>query len=407
MRFHDEFAFKKLLKALSSELKPQIGSENLWQYHAIAAPMRGRIPAGRTMLKSLVTSRTVPTVLSHEWRIAFVHTAGSTEAEQCFMPIRNNSSESKRHIGIDLMGSDGSPARLLQGLVAAAPQLPRAFILDLFGGPELLSLFPKLPKDFAFHPTSDVIHMEDDPLLAIRQKRDSSLCAGIRALKAGKIDAFISAGNTGALLAYAKLQLPSIQGMERPALLALLPTRTAGEMAVLDIGANTTYTADHLVQFAKMGVLYQRARGLANPRVGLLNIGTEAIKGTTERQEAYKKLLSDPLIFPLFVGNIEARNAFEGHIDVLVTDGFAGNIFLKTAEGIASVLLDHLEAKGQRPEMRQEVALLRKQLNYADYPGALLCGVEGLVFKCHGDLSVQAFLATILQAEQVLMAKGS
>ncbi len=188
--------------------------------------------------------------------------------------------------------------------------------------------------------------MDDDPLIAVRRKKDSSLCQGLQYLKEKKIDAFVSAGNTGALLFAAKTTLKTLKGIDRPALLALLPTKKK-EVAVLDVGANLSLKPDHIVQFAQMGIAYQKSRGIENPIVGLLNIGIEAKKGTPQLQEAYLKLDAMNRDQPFFAGNIEGKDVFHGNIDVLVTDGFTGNVFLKTAEGIAAFILEQLE---QAPE---------------------------------------------------------
>lgn len=215
--------------------------------------------------------------------------------------------------------------------------------------------------------------MEDAPLAAIRSKRGSSLCIGIRMLKEGLLQAFISAGNTGALIACAKIELPELPGVERPALMTLLPTRL-GEMAVLDVGANTTYKVKHLVQFAAMGVAYQKSRGIEVPKVGLLNIGSEARKGTPELQLAYNELLAlskkKNASFS-FSGNIEGRDVFNGEIDVLITDGFTGNVFLKTAEGIAAVIMEELHSpliQESSPQVKEILAHLQQRLHYAEYP---------------------------------------
>ena len=249
--------------------------------------------------------------------------------------------------------------------------------------------------------------MEDAPLTAIRRKRNSSLCTGIRMLKEGHLQAFISAGNTGALIGFAKLELPPLPKVERPALLTLLPTRL-NEIAVLDVGANTSYKANHLIQFAAMGVAYQKSRGVNIPKVGLLNIGSEAKKGTPELQLVYNQLLASSRENPTsfcFAGNIEGRDVFHGEIDVLVTDGFTGNVFLKTAEGIASVILESLESSPLEdcsPHIKGILAELRQRLHYTEYPGALLCGVEGIVIKCHGNASTQSVLRSITTAERLI-----
>lgn len=308
------------------------------------------------------------------------------------------------HIGIDLLGSDVSPQELLQAIIEFRSQLKETVTLTLLGTDVLFQHAAHPPDGILFHSVQDVITMEDDPLYAIRHKKQSSLYLGIEMLKEGHLDAFISSGNTGALMAASKLLLSTLPGVQRPALLTLLPTRTS-DVAVLDVGANTSHKAKHLVQFALMGAAFQKTRGISQPKVGLLNIGSEEKKGTPELRTAYEtiKEIASSSSFT-FVGNIEAREVFQGGIDVLVTDGFTGNIFLKTAEGIGMVILEELEATAQEEDLPLKSALagLRQHLHYADYPGALLCGVQGIVIKCHGNATTQSLLASITSAYRLV-----
>ncbi len=231
--------------------------------------------------------------------------------------------------------------------------------------------------------------MAETPLLALRRKKQASLCVGLRLLKEGKLDAFVSAGNTGALVSAAKMILGTFQGISRPALLALMPTKKR-PVAVLDVGANLRAKAPQIVQFARLGAAYQKARGIETPRIGILNIGSEASKGTAEIRLAYKALAK----YPFFAGNIEGKSVFDGEVDVLVTDGFTGNVFLKTAEGIASLVLDRLHAhipERALKELQLHLDDLQRHLHYAEHPGALLCGVKGTVVKCHGYSTPEAF----------------
>lgn len=297
-------------------------------------------------------------------------------------------------IGIDLLGCDTAPEMLLQAIPSIFEELGQSATLTLFATQEVFAQM-SLPPAIICHAVNEIVSMEDDPLVAVRRKKNSSMAVGMRMLKEQQIDAFISAGNTGALMANAMVYLGLLSGITRPALMALLPTKQS-EIAVLDVGANITFTADHLVQFAAMGTAYQRSRGITRPRVGLLNIGSEAKKGTEQLREAYQKLQSlntaETHSF-LFVGNVEGRDVFKGEIDVLVTDGFTGNVFLKTAEGIASVLLDQLEENASEecsPHLKSVLEIMRQRLHYAEYPGAVLCGVDGIVVKCHGDSGPQA-----------------
>lgn len=310
-------------------------------------------------------------------------------------------------IGIDLLGSDIPPAELLKASLSFAKELKPSVHLTLLGD---LPLFEDVrpTANVLFHTVKNAIAMDDAPLTAIRRKRDSSLCTGIRLLNEGKLHAFVSAGNTGALMACAKIELPELPHVERPALMTLLPTRQ-NEIAVVDVGANTTYKAKHLVQFALMGIAYQKSRGIKSPKVGLLNIGSEAKKGTPELQLAYNQLLAMSAHKKAgfsFVGNIEGRDVFEGAIDVLVTDGFTGNVFLKTAEGIASVILDELHSTSMEKEspshLKAIVSEMRQRLNYAEYPGAILCGIDGIIIKCHGNSSPLSMIRSITTASRLV-----
>jgi phosphate acyltransferase len=287
------------------------------------------------------------------------------------------------------MGSDTSPEILFDALPAIADNLPEKVSFTLFATKEILADRPQHPL-FTFIPVEEVVAMDEDPLTAIRKKKNSSISIAMKYLKEGKISALISGGNTGALIASAKLTLPMLPGIKRAALLALLPTERK-PIAVLDVGANISFKTEHLIQFALMGIAYQKSRGIANPKVGLLNIGPEAIKGTPILREVYQKLIELNKEESIFLGNIEGKAVFRGDLDVLVTDGFTGNIFLKTAEGIAAFISKELEQIEEGGEKLKEIlTTLKRHLDYSEYPGAILCGVNGIVIKCHGDFSPQA-----------------
>ncbi len=285
-------------------------------------------------------------------------------------------------IGVDLMGNENSPKVILDALKEIP--LPAAVHLMPIGTPE----FAKSAKPFRYIAAPEVIGMEEHPLLALRRKRNASINVGMRLLKEEKLDAFVSAGNTGALVSSAKMVLSMLPGILRPCLLALMPTKK-NPVAVLDVGANVQVKAPHLIQFAKVGVTYQKMRGIKNPSVGLLNIGSEALKGTSELRLAYGELQTMKSI--RFAGNIEGKTVFDGDVDVLVTDGFTGNVFLKTAEGIASLILDRIQVSPTEFKKFQS-------LHYAEYPGALLAGVRGIVIKCHGYSTPKGFANAVLGA---------
>jgi Fatty acid/phospholipid biosynthesis enzyme len=270
------------------------------------------------------------------------------------------------------MGGDTPPDVLFSAVLKLHKELGDAASLTIFATPEIITSLKLSPSIRHVH-AEEVITMEEDPLFAVRRKQNASMSRGIHSLCDHSLDAFVSVGNTGALLANAMLSLPKLPGIERPALLTLMPTMKH-EMAVLDVGANISPKAEDFVQFAAMGIAYQKCLGISTPTVGLLNIGAEAKKGTPELKKAYQLLSGQEG----FIGNVEGRDAFKGDVDVLVTDGFTGNVFLKTAEGIATVILDQLERTAA-------LEPIRAKLHYTEYPGAILCGVEGIVIKCHGD----------------------
>ncbi len=300
-------------------------------------------------------------------------------------------------IGIDLMGGAAAPESLLHAL--AAVSIPRGIELVAIGLPEYRA---KAPMEYISAPS--FIAMDDAPLTALRRKKDSSMVLGLKLLAAEKLDAFVSAGNTGALVSGAKLFIGTLPGILRPALLTQMPTKKE-PVAVLDVGANVKVQAKHLVQFAHLGAMSCKARGIERPVVGLLNIGDEALKGTSELQQAYQMLHGQKNAPFRFAGNVEGTSVFDGEVDVLVTDGFTGNVFLKTAEGIASLILDRLsvllppeEYKKLGPRMQD----LKRHLHYAEYPGACLIGLKQLVIKCHGYSTPQAFVNGVLGAAQMI-----
>lgn len=309
-------------------------------------------------------------------------------------------------IGVDLTGGDNSPQLLFEAVLQAAEKIQSASVtLVVFATPATIEeikarrdwseKLAQSPMQVRFHPVTDVIAMQDDPLLAIRRKKDSSLVIGTRLLKDGDLDAFISSGNTGALIASTALTLSPLPGIQRPALLAMLPT-AKGSVAVIDVGGNVSYKASNLVQFAYMGAAYQRCfHQIPLPKVGLLNIGVESKKGTSELREAYNKLQQRPKDHLIdFIGNVEGREVFQGGLDVLVTDGFTGNVFLKTSEGISSFIIDHLKGFIDKAALPH----LQRQFSYDEYPGAVVCGVEGIVIKCHGLTSAKGMLNAIFGA---------
>lgn len=285
------------------------------------------------------------------------------------------------------MGSDKSPSEVISSLLIVLASLQGVALFTLFGEEEF---FTNFPPHVIYEISGDSIAMEDHPLTAPRRKKDSSLVLGIEALAEKKIDAFISMGNTGALLMTARAKLKTLPGITHPALIAPIPSEK-GVVATLDVGANIEYTSEQLVQFAAMGMAYQKVQGIEKPTVSLLNVGVEPMKGPKELQKAYEALkeLSAKHPYPFFLGNLEARDVFTSPTNVLVTGGFAGNIFLKASEGMAQFFLKKIPSNN--PEME-------KKLDYSKYPGATLCGVPGILVKCHGNAETKALTQSILRS---------
>ncbi len=304
------------------------------------------------------------------------------------------------------MGSESSPIILFEGVLKAALIFPNAvftvlatvsIIEQIKSHDNLKPIYEKVQASFIFHSVSQVIEMEEEPLIAIRHKKDSSMLVGLGLLKESLVDGFITAGNTGALIAATTLFIPLLEKIKRPALLANLPTKK-GKVSIIDVGGNVRARWHHLIQFAQMGVIYQQCcLGIDFPRVGLLNVGMESKKGTSEVRKAYdllKEIQSDMR----FIGNVEGREVFGGMADVLVTDGFAGNVLLKTAEGVYSFILDQLGELLQTLTLEQKEVVygaLRVQFDYEEYMGAIVCGIDGLVVKCHGNSTAKGMYNSI------------
>ncbi|MBA3237082.1 MAG: phosphate acyltransferase PlsX [Parachlamydiaceae bacterium] len=302
------------------------------------------------------------------------------------------------------MGSDSSPKELFKGVIQAAEQRGDTSTFVVFATPVALATLESskyedsLNVHIEFHPVDHEISMDEEPLSAVRRKKNASLLVGLRFLKEGHLDALVSSGNTGALITASRIILTTFPGIQRPALLALLPTKK-GTVALIDAGGNIENSVATLVQYAQMGVAYQRCfSNIKIPTVGLLNIGTEVRKGTLLLRGVYAELEALSIQKNsgfYFKGNVEARELFEGKVDLLVTDGFTGNILLKAVEGTASYTLGCFLNHLQDPEARDQ---LQAQFDYVEYPGALVCGVKGIVIKCHGNASKKSIYKAICTA---------
>ena len=256
--------------------------------------------------------------------------------------------------------------------------------------------------------------MEDTPTLAIKRKKDSSMVVGFRMLKDGEGDVFISAGNSGALLTGATLIVGRIKGIDRPALAGILPSYKS-RLVLIDSGSNTNCKPINLLQFAQMSSIYIRNTfGVENPRIGLLNIGTEETKGNELVRESYNLLKEKSKDLNInFVGNVEGRDAFTGEIDAIVTDGFTGNVFLKAVEGLGKFVKRTLTESLTKNIISKIAALpalpgikrFSKTMDYKSYGGALFLGVKKPVVKAHGSSDETLFEFTIKQAEQFVNNK--
>lgn len=262
-------------------------------------------------------------------------------------------------LAIDAMGGDHAPKAIVDGVKQFVDRFPNEQMeLFLVGDAVKLASYGLTDSRVTIVPASEVITGEDEPVRAVRRKKDSSLVVAAQLVKDGKADALVSAGNTGALMAVSLFVIGRIPGIERPALSPTFPTYTGSGVVILDVGANPDAKPEHLVDYAIMGSLYaEHVRGVSRPRVALLNIGTEAGKGNALTKEAFPLLEQAPVHF---VGNVEAREAMSGDVDVIVTEGFAGNILLKGVEGSSSMLMKMMKEQFTSDVVSKLAALVLK-----------------------------------------------
>ena len=310
-------------------------------------------------------------------------------------------------IALDAMGGDNAPAAIVQGAVWAARDLNIRVALvgpsDVIGA-ELAKNSPQPPTVSIIH-APDVIGMDEEPALAARRKKNSSIVVGLRAVKNREADAFVSAGNTGAIMAGSIMYVGRIRGIERPSLVGLLPL--SGRLtAFLDVGANADAKAEYMLQWAQMASAYMKqVWKKKNPTVALLNIGEEEGKGSALAQEAFELLRASDLNF---IGNLEGRDVPFAKSDVLVTDGFTGNVVVKTMEGMADYIQGELR-KGIKSRPWYQLAgaallpvfgQLRKTTDYREYGAGPLLGVNGLVFIGHGRSDAKAIYSALRVARE-------
>jgi len=312
-------------------------------------------------------------------------------------------------IALDAMGSDRAPKPEIEGAIQAARRF--GIHVALVGHEEALQAelwrhpFSRSLPISVVH-ASEVITMDDKAVQAVRAKRDSSMRVGLRLVREGRASAFISAGNTGAAMATAKMVLGGLPSVDRPALVAIIPTAIGTVSTLLDVGANVDCKPHNLEQFAVMGEIYFRSMfGTARPRVGLLSIGEEEGKGNELTRESFHLLKHLPLNF---VGNVEGRDIYSGKVDVIVADGFVGNVALKTSEGVANLvratLKETLAATITRRVgyvlSRSAFSDFKKRIDHTEYGGAPLLGVKGACFITHGSSNVNAIKNAIRVASE-------
>ena len=317
-------------------------------------------------------------------------------------------------IVVDAFGGDNSPLSVIEGCVLATKEYSDVEIC-LSGSEEVLKQVAYKNcldiSKFEIYNADNIIEVEEDPSEICRSKALSSMAVGLKALQDGKVDAFVSAGSTGALVVGSSALIGRVSGIKRAVLAPILPSNI-GCFMLLDAGANLKCRPEMFVQFAVMGSIYaKRVLGLNHPRVGLANVGVEASKGTEDHKQGYKMLSSCKCIN--FIGNVEARDVFLGACDVLVCDGLSGNMILKTAEGtckllvsaLKDMLLSSIESKLAAFLLKNQIKKLKNRLDYTEYGGAMLLGISKPIIKAHGSSDANAFKNAIKQARMCVEQK--
>ena len=315
---------------------------------------------------------------------------------------------------IDAMGGDHAPDEIVKGAIDAAKEFDVQIVLVGRGEAVLSSLnklgYDTLPKGVEIANADDVVDMHDDPATVVRRRKDSSMVVGLRMLAEGQGDAMISAGSTGALLSAATLVVKRVKGIRRAAFCPEIPTDN--KTLLIDCGANAECTPEFLVQFAFLGAAYARkVQGKTNPRVGLLNIGTEDSKGTPLQKEVYgllQKAHEQGLLN--FVGNVEAREIMFDAADVVVADGFSGNVLLKSIEGTASYMAKFMKSMFKKDLLTKVAALIckdginafKKRMDYREVGGTMLLGITKPVVKAHGSSDARAIRSAVKQAMEAV-----
>lgn len=301
------------------------------------------------------------------------------------------------------MGGDHAPQEIVGGAMDAVAQM-KGLQITLVGDEEKIKQYLTDSTNITILHTTEMITGEDEPVRAVRRKKNSSLVLMANEVKEGRADACISAGNTGALMSAGLFVVGRTPGIQRPALSPTLPTRNGKGFVLLDVGANVDATANHLVQYAIMGSIYaEKVRSIKKPTVGLLNVGTEDGKGNDLMRKAFIEMKESPVNF---IGNVEARDLLDGVADVVVTDGFSGNVALKTIEGTAMMVfsllkdtfMSSLKTKIAASMVKSDLKALSAKLDYSEYGGAGLFGLAAPVIKAHGSSNSRAIYNAIKQA---------
>ena len=312
-------------------------------------------------------------------------------------------------IALDAMGGDNAPLETIKGAVAALEEVSELELV-LVGKKEVieaeLSKYKYNKEKIEIVDAREIIEMTDEPVVAVKSKKDSSMNRTLELVKDGTVNASVSAGNTGALITASQLKLKRIKGVLRPAIATMFPNKK-GHMLMLDVGATADCKPEFLNQYAMMGSKYMEILvGKKNSKVGLLNIGTEEGKGNEVTREAYNLLKENKSIN--FVGNVESTEVMNGNIDVVVTDGFTGNIVLKTAEGIGKFILDVIKTEVSKSFIYKLGALLlmpalkvvKSKMDSSEYGGAIFLGLNGISIKAHGNSDAVAIKNAIKVAEK-------
>ena len=318
-------------------------------------------------------------------------------------------------IAVDVYGGDNAPECVVDGALEAMREMPDIHILFCGAEGKVRAMLEARPHDEArvqIVDAPEIITNHESPTLAIRRKLNSSLVKAMDAVKAGQADAAVTAGSTGAALAGGIFRIGRIRGISRPALAPLLPTAKKKPVLLIDCGANVDCKPEYLLQFALMGAAYMRGvMGVSNPKIGLLNIGAEDEKGNELTKSAFPLLKEEKRID--FFGNVEARDALTGCVDVIVSDGFAGNTLLKSTEGAAKLIMGMLKeslSASARTKIGAALAMpalraLKNEMDYEQYGGAALLGVTGVMVKAHGSSKAHAYACAIRQARTMVEGK--